>query len=138
MSLGVRLATYGKWTERHGYDTDESQEIINFMKKKNILYYDQYSENRMMDRDNEPPDELNTIEDINYLKWLHEACPFQYELGIIKISYVFNDRLFGVKHFGIEKFQKKWREYYKKKLMFKKSLKNLRYREIYGKYPSIL
>ena len=64
-----------------------------------------------------------------------EDCPHQYEIGIITFSCVFHDRLFGIKQFGIEKIQRKWREYYKKNLMFKKYIKNLRHREIYGKYP---
>lgn len=132
MSLGLRLATFGKWTERHGYDIDESQEIINFMKRKNIIYYDEDNDT-FIDSDDET--HITTIEDINYIKWLHEDCTYQYEIGIIKFSYVFNDRLFGIKQFGIEKIQRKWREYWKKKIIFMKSIKNLKHREIYGKYP---
>ena len=39
-SLGTRLAVFGKWSEIHGHDSDESPEIINSIKKKNLLYYD--------------------------------------------------------------------------------------------------
>ena len=39
------------------------------------------------------------------------------------------------KTFWLRIFQRKWKEYYRKKLSFMKSLKNLYYREIHGKYP---
>ena len=57
--------------------------------------------------------------------WM-EGCPYQYELGIITVGYTYHDRLFGIKHFGIEKFQRKWRITGKtRKIMFMKSIKNL-------------
>ena len=69
--------------------------------------------------------------------WM-EGCPYQYEFGIITAGYTYHNRLFGIKHFGIEKFQRKWRDYWKKKqekIMFMKSIKNLKHRAIYGKNP---
>jgi hypothetical protein len=133
MSIATRLAAFSKWTEIHGCDPDESQEIIDSMKKKNYLYYDDDPYDDRSDIDDQ--EESTVIKDIDYIKWLFEDCPYQYEIGIITKSYVYHDRLFGIKQFGLEKLQRKWREYSKKKLDFKKSIKNLRYRQIYGKYP---
>ena len=137
-SLGTRLAVFGKWSEIHGYDADESPEIINSMKKKNLLYYD----DQPIDSDDEEyqddPSTFTAIDNIDYIKYLMEGCPYEYEIGIISTSYLYHDRLFGIKHFGIEKFQRKWRDYWKKKqkkIMFMKSIKNLKHREIHGKYP---
>ena len=138
ISLGVRLAVFGKWNEIHGYDTNESPEIINSMKKKNLLYYD---DQPIDSDDDDDQDGLTPIEDIDYIKYLVEECPYEYEIGIISTSYLYHDRLFGIKHFGIEKFQRKWRDYWEKKqkkIMFMKSIKNLKHRNIYGKYPSNL
>ena len=58
----------------------------------------------------------------------HVAC-------IIRNQYVYRDRTFCVRSYGIEKFQRKWRQYYNKKLAFIRNPRNLRYRELYGKYP---
>jgi len=133
MSIGTRLAVFGKWCEIHGYEPDESLEIIDSMKRKNYLYYDEDPNDDNINP--EVQEETTGIQDIDYIKWLFEDCPYQYEIGIITFSYVYHNRLFGIKQFGFEKFQRKWREYYKKHINFKKSIKNIRHREIFGKYP---
>ena len=140
-SLGTRLAIFGKWSESNGFDADESKEVIDSMKKKNLLYYDDQPIYDSDDEEYEDQDEqFNIAEDIPWYEDMMENCPYPYELGIITISYLYHDRLFGIKHFGIEKFQRKWREYLKKKqkkIMFMKSIKNLKHRAIYGKNPLI-
>ena len=133
MSIATRLATFGKWSESHGYDPDESDEVIDSMKRKNFIYYDE-DPNDPMDSDQDEPSTFSAIQDIDYIKYLHEDCPYDYEIGIITFSYVYNDRLFGIKHFGIEKFQNKWRDYYKRKIQRLSHPRNLRYREIYGRF----
>jgi hypothetical protein len=133
MSIAIRLAVFGKWTENHGYDQDESLEVINSMKKKNFLYYDE-NPNDPIDSDQDEPSTFTAIQDIDYIKYLHEDCPYEYEIGVISFSYVFNDRLFGIKHFGIEKFQNKWRYYYKRKIQHYSHPRNIQHREIYGKF----
>ena len=130
-SLGTRLAVFGKWNESHGHDADESPEIINSMKKKNLLFYDE----QPIDSDDEDQDESTPIQDIDYIKYLCAECPYEYEIGIISVSYLYHDRLFGIKQFGINKIQKMWREYYKQKMKHYKSLKNIRHRQLYGKFP---
>jgi len=134
ISLGVRIAVFGKWSELHGHDADESPQIINSMKKKNLLYYDEDPLDEY-DSDQDDPSTFTAIDTIDYIKYLTEGCPYEYEMGIISVSYLYHDRLFGIKHFGIEKLQKKWRDYWKKKIMFMKSIKNLKHRATYGKYP---
>ena len=133
MSIATRLATFGKWSETHGYDPDESDEVIDSMKRKNFIYYDE-DPNDPMDSDQDDPSTFTATQDIDYIKYLHEDCPYPYEIGIITFIYVYNDRLFGFKHFGIEKFQKKWRDYYKRKIHHYSNPRNIRHREINGKF----
>ena len=136
LSLGIRLAAFGKWSEIHGHDADESQQIINSMKRKNIIYYDDQPIDSDDEEDQDDPSTFTAIDNIDYIKYVIEECPYEYEIGIISVSYIYHDRLFCIKHFGIEKFQKKWRDYWEKKqkkIMFMKSIKNLKHRAIYGK-----
>ena len=139
VTINTRVAIFGKWTESNGHDADESQEVINSMKKKNLIYWDDEplydSEDDILYDDQDP---FNISEDMPWVEDWMEGCPYQYELGIITAGYTYHDRLFGIKHFGIEKFQRKWRDYWKKKqekIMFMKSIKNLKHRAIYGKNP---
>ena len=132
ISFGLRLAVFGKWNELHGHGDDESPEIINSMKKKNLLFYDEQPINSS---DEEDDVEFTPIEDIDYIKYICEGCPYQYEIGIISVSYLYHNRLFGIKQFGINKIQKIWRKYYKQKIKHYTSLKNIRYRQLNGKFP---
>ena len=103
------------------------------MKKKNFLYFD----NKPFDSDNEfdEDDDLNIIENINSLKSIVVSCPHQNVIvGIINTSYIFHDRLFCVKNNGILKLQQRWRETYKKKIQRYSNPRNIRHREIYGKF----
>ena len=134
MSIATRIATFCKWSEDHGNVDGVSQEVIESMKRKNILFYDEDPNDYDSDYNSDDEDNFNAIDTIDYIKYIMEDCPYPYEIGIITFSYVYNEKLFGIKQFGIEKLQKKWREY-SKKLTLKKSIKNLRHREIYGKYP---
>jgi hypothetical protein len=136
LSIGIRLAVFGKWSEIHGHDADESSEIINSMKRKNIIYYDEQPIDSDDEEYQDDPSTFTAIDNIDYVKYIMEECPYEYEIGIISLSYIYHDRLFAIKQFGIEKFQRKWRDYWKKKqkkIMFMKSMKNLKHREIYGK-----
>ena len=138
ISLEVRIAVFGKWSELHGHDADESPQIIDSMKKKNLLFYDDQSIDSDDEEYQDDPSTFTAIDTIDYIKYLVEECPYEYEIGIISTSYLYHDRLFGIKHFGIEKFQIKWRDYWEKKqkkIMLMKSIKNLKHRAIYGKNP---
>ena len=136
----LRLAVFGKWSENNGYDSDDSQENIDFMKKNHFVYWDENGDSDDSDDRDDRDDrddsdqELSIIDNINYIKCQFEDCPYDYEIDIINSTFKFNDRLFAVKHSGIETLQKKWKSYYNEKLLFNKSFKNLRFREIFGKY----
>ena len=40
VTINTRVAIFGKWTESNGHDADESQEVINSTKRKNLIYWD--------------------------------------------------------------------------------------------------
>ena len=72
---------------------------------------------------------------------LNEALSFVGTLGlgneipcIIKKTYVYKDRTFCIRNYGIELFQKLWRDFHYIKMARYKAIKNLQYRQIYGKY----
>ena len=136
LSIVIRLAVFVKWSEIHRHDTDESSKSINSKKRKNIIYYDEQPIDSDDEEYQDDPSTFTAIDNIDYVKYIMEECPYEYEIGIISLSYIYHDRLFAIKQFGIEKFQRKWRDYWKKKqkkIMFMKSMKNLKHREIYGK-----
>ena len=54
---------------------------------------------------------------------------------IIRKAYYYRNRRFCIRNYGIEKFQKLWREFHYIKMTRYKAVKNLRYRQLYGKYP---
>jgi len=106
--------------DTHYYDSDSSDEE-----------YDEYSPTEQIDNalDFADPNHIEQLYDGQQEAWsTHIAC-------IIRKTYKYKDRTFCIRNYGIEKFQQKWRDYYKKKLAFVKNVRNLRYRQIYGKYP---
>ena len=137
------IAVVQRWNSNlHGTSSDE-EPYINYMQTKYLLSWDTHYYDSDTDTDDEgnrytveekiddavafaDPDTI-VLGDRN--AWsTHIAC-------IIRNQYVYRDRTFCIRSYGIEKFQKLWREYYKKKLAFAKNVRNLRYRELYGKYP---
>ena len=58
--------------------------------KKNLLYYDDQPIYDSDDEEYEDQDEqFNIAEDIPWYEDMMENCPYQYELGIITISYLY-------------------------------------------------
>ena len=53
---------------------------------------------------------------------------------VIKKTYVYRDRTFCIRNYGIELFQKLWRDFHYIKMARYKAIKNLQYRQIYGKF----
>ena len=137
------IAVVQRWNSNlHGTSSDEGP-YINYMQTKYLLSWDTHYYDSDTDTDDEgnrytveeqiddalafaDPDTI-TLGDRNAWR-THIAC-------IIRNQYVYRDRTFCVRNYGIEKFQRKWRDYYKKKLAFAKNIRNLRFRELYGKYP---
>ena len=106
-----------KWCpHRHGISPEEVS-YINYMKTKTFVVYCTIGEpNTVL---------LEELDDI----------PSDCSIVLLKKMYYFQDRCFGIQNFGLQTFQKLWREYYKKKKNFMKNIKNLQHRELYGRYP---
>ena len=130
-----------KWNSSyHGISSNE-RPYINYMETKYLLSWDTHYYDSDTDSEDYPYPPEEPLEDA-----ISFADPSTITLGdrnawsthiacIIRNQYVYRDRTFCIRSYGIEKFQKLWREYYKKKLSFAKNVRNLRYRELYGKYP---
>jgi len=137
------IAVVQRWNPNyHGTSTDEGQ-YINYMQTKYLLAWDTHYYDSDTDTDEEG-NRFTVEEQIN--EALSYADPNTIILGdrnawsthipcIIRKHYEYRDRTFCIRNYGIEKFQRKWRQYYKKKLAFIRNPRNLRYRELYGKYP---
>ena len=137
------IAVVQKWNSNlHGISSTEVQ-YIDYMETKYLLYWNTHYYDSDTDTDDEGnrytveekiddalmfanPDNI-IIGDRNYWR-RHIVC-------IIRKQYVYRERTFCIRSYGIEKFQRKWRDYYNKKLAFAKNIKNLQYRQLYGKYP---
>ena len=87
-----------------------------------------YNDNQVWDK---------TLEDNT--EWLNKYNDLEGEgllkLCIIRNMYRYKDRDFGNINYGLEKFQRHWKIYYKRRMAFLKSIKNLNYRQSNGKYP---
>ena len=95
-------------------DADESQQIINSMKRKNIIYWD---DEPLYDSDDDIlyDDRItfNISDNMPYMKIGWKNVHMNMNLvSLLLVIYIIIG-LFGIKHFGIEKFQK-WRDYWKK------------------------
>ena len=123
----VTLSIIEKWSpERHGILESEIN-YSEFMKHKYLLI----TCNMYMDEGIDFIDEYLEIFDFS-----RENDHFydNTKIQLIKYFYIFKGRTFVIQNKGIELFQKKWRKYYKKYISPKRCPKNLRLRELYGKY----
>ena len=121
------LCIIEKWSpERHGI-LDNERKYLNYMKHKYLLI----NSNTYMD------DAIDFIEEFleifNFSRG-HDQFYDNTKIQLIKCFYIFKGRTFVIQNKGIELFQKKWRKYYKKYILPKRYPKNLRLRELYGKY----
>ena len=126
------LAFLMKWDPfLHGSSSDE-EEYINYFKTKYLVMELVWGE------DENSFDANMTLEDNT--EWLNKYNDLEGEgllkLCIIRNMYRYKDRDFGNISYGLEKFQRHWKNYYKRRMAFLKSIKNLNYRQSYGKYPS--
>jgi len=137
------IAVIQKWNlSYHGINISEGP-YVNYMETKYLLSWDTH----YYDSDTDTDDEGNryTVEEK-----IDDALAFadpdtiiqgdrnawrRHIVCIIRKQYIYRERTFCVRSYGIEKFQRKWRDYYNKKLAFARNIKNLRYRQLYGKYP---
>jgi len=126
------LAFVMKWEPSiHGYNSDE----IDYLK---YLQTKEFVIERVWCNDHVVDDNMSLIDNINWLnKWRDKCMPTTPELRLcpIKNMYRYKDRDFAVMNHGLETFQKHWKKYWKGKMQFFKSVKNLKYRETHGNYP---
>lgn len=117
----MTLIITSKWEPHiHGWEYEENH-LINYMKRKYFVYHE-----ISLDLDTIPEIiefiENNTNEDENI------------QLKIAKSTYIFKNRVFAIINNGIDIFQKKYKNYYKQKMAYCKNPRNLRLREITGKF----
>ncbi len=132
----TKIGIISKWSPTvHGYDNEE-ENYINYLKTKKFLLYDL----------TEILDEEHTIDFICYFKSLvQEIAESLYirdintfkslDIVIYNNVYIFKEREFVSNiNNGLNKFQNLWKKYYKQKMKHYKSIHNIRYRTLTGKF----
>ena len=112
-----------KWEEsKYGTTSSEASnlKLINYLETKYLLH-------EVFDT----VDEWKEYMEENAEFLLDEEKTFRYVL--MRHEYRFADRYFACRHYGIVKFQKLWRKYYKDKLTRCKNVKRLMMRQITGR-----
>ncbi len=66
----------------------------------------------------------------------NNAQPLTLHFSICRTTYMYKGRMFVIINYAFNNFIKKVKNYYKSKITFYKTPKNLRFKEIHGKYPS--
>ena len=127
------LAFLMKWDPSiHGSSSDEGP-YINYLKTKYLVM-----ELVWGDGEDSFDADMTLQENIEWLNKYHDdPCiePETLKLCIIRNMYRYKDRDFGNINYGLEKIQRHWKNYYKRRMAFLKSIKNLNYRQSNGKYP---
>ena len=135
------IAVIQKWREcTHGISEDEI-DYVNFLKTKYLICWDtHYYDSDLSD---EEYDEYDTIEQIDSALGFSDSRNIHGQIipcwetrlpCIIRKAYYYRNRRFCIRNYGIEKFQKLWREFHYIKMTRYKAVKNLRYRQLYGKF----
>tara|TARA_B100001105_G_C22179712_1_gene352197 strand:- start:231 stop:674 length:444 start_codon:yes stop_codon:yes gene_type:complete len=140
------IAVVQKWNkDKHGIDSTD-EKYINYLSTKYLLcwdthYYDSDTDDEYAARylDGYSPEiQLNEalsfvgIRAVNIQDW---EIVYRNEIPcVIKKTYVYRDRTFCIRNYGIELFQKLWRDFHYIKMARYKAIKNLQYRQIYGKF----
>ena len=139
------IAVIQKWRECiHGISEDEA-DYVKFLGTKYLICWDTHYYDS--DSSVEPFDEYDTTEQIDsalgfsdsrnrYNGIFHLSWERRFPC-IIRKAYYYRDRRFGIRNYGIEKFQKLWREFHYIKMARYKAVKNLQYRQLYGKFKKL-
>ena len=104
-----------------GYEPYEENHLINYMQQKYFVYC-------VIDLGQDTLRELNEFIEFN------TNMDQNVKLSIAKNIYTYKDRTFANLNLGIEKLQQKFKNYQKKKMAYCKNPRNLRNREITGKF----
>jgi len=119
------IAVVQKWdVEKHGI-SDNEEKYTSYLSTKYLLCYDSKAIEYLLD-----DGEYTNIELIDLaveFAVLRSLVPC-----IVSHSYIYKRRQFSIKHFGIELFQKLWRDFHYKTLPRYKAVKNLQHRRLYG------
>jgi len=119
-----------KWDEIFGYDSNDTN-YLNYMKTKDFV---------IMKKDNEYCTTKILIN--NYRDMFQNPDNYFVEDLIPKIIigkiYFYKERMFCLESKAFLNFVKKVKNYYKKKLLHYRSVKNLEHRRLFGKYPRFL
>ena len=103
-----------------GYEPHE-QEYIDYLRTKDFVYC-------VIDLGQDTLEELNEFIEFN------TNMNQNIKLSIAKNIYTYKDRTFANLNYGIEKIQKKFKNYQKQKMAYCKNPRNLRNGEITGKF----
>ena len=115
-----------KWNSSyHGVSNNEGP-YINYMQTKYLLSWDTHYYDSDTDSEDYPYPPEEQLEDA-----ISFADPNTITLGdrqawsthipcIIRKEYIYRGRTFCIRSYGIEKFQRKWRDYYKKNWLLQK------------------
>lgn len=112
----------GKWNPEYlGYQLNE-EKYVEYLKTKDFVYYS-------IDLNS-----VDTLEDINEFIYFNTNTEQNVKLSLAKNIYNYKDRTFANLNLGIEKLQEKYKNYQKQKMAYCKNPRNLRNREITGKF----
>ena len=118
----MSLIITGKWNPEYlGYQSDE-EEYVEYLKTKDFVYC---------------TIDLNagdTLEDLNEFIEFNTNMEENVKLSIAKNVYTYKDRTFANLNLGIKNLQRKFKNYQKQKMAYCKNPRNLRNREITGKF----
>ena len=119
----MSLIITAKWkAENFGYNIEEEElKYIDYLETKNFVYC-------VIDLGQDTLRELNEFIEFN------TNINQNVKLSIAKNIYTYKDRTFANLNLGIEKLQQKFKNYQKQKMAYCKNPRNLRNREITGKF----
>uniref|UniRef100_A0A6C0J947 Uncharacterized protein n=1 Tax=viral metagenome TaxID=1070528 RepID=A0A6C0J947_9ZZZZ len=136
------VAVIQKWRESyHGVSSNET-ECVKYLSTKYLICWDTHYYDS--DSSDDEYDDYDIIEQIDSALDFADARDNSGQIipswsshvpCIIRKAYYYRDRRFGIRNYGIEKFQKLWKNFHYIKMTRYKAVKYLQYRQLYGKYP---
>tara|TARA_B100001063_G_C16776690_1_gene566086 strand:- start:4614 stop:4979 length:366 start_codon:yes stop_codon:yes gene_type:complete len=118
----MNLIITGKWNPHYlGYVPIE-EKYVEYLKTKNFVYC-------TIDLNTD-----DTLEQLNEFIYFNTNMEENVKLSLAKNIYTYKNRTFANLNNGFEKLQQKFKNYQKKKMAYCKNPRNLRNREITGKF----
>ena len=117
----MTLIITAKWDAQYfGYEPHE-EEYVEYLKTKDFVYC-------TIDLGQD------TLEGLNQFIEFNTDMDQNVKLSLAKNIYTYKNRTFANLNLGIEKLQQKFKKYQKQKMAYCKNTRNLRNREITGKF----